>query len=217
MRFSSFVPWNNLKILATQLDDRSIKSCFVGTCPCLVNSVAIIYIYNYIYIYNFSALLCNCFFLTWLRGSRLHKVFESQGRLVSQSRKKDWFPSQEKRLASKQKKMWPRYCDTFRTYHFLYMYKNVADFIFLRLQTLTDTKRLFSCLSKNIDISNRQCLELDTLTAALLHRWCIFSLNKIPCLHDGCGWALLCKRTKISCDTVRSGNWVLHFLRVSHN
>ena len=67
------------------------------------------------------------------------------------------------------------------------MYKNVADFIFLRLQTLTDTKRLFSCLSKNIDISNRQCLELDTLTAALLHRWCIFSLNKIPCLHDGCG------------------------------
>lgn len=132
-------------------------------------------------------------------------------------KKKDWFPSQEKRLASKQKKMWPRYCDTFRTYHFLYMYKNVADFIFLRLQTLTDTKRLFSCLSKNIDISNRQCLELDTLTAALLHRWCIFSLNKIPCLHDGCGWALLCKRTKISCDTVRSGNWVLHFLRVSHN
>lgn len=135
MRFLSFVPWNNLKILATQLDDRSIKSCFVGTCPCLVNSVAIIYIYN------FSALLCNCFFLTWLRGSRLHKVFESQGRLVSQSRKKA-------RIKTKKTILWPRYCDTFGTYHFLYMYKNVADFIFLRLQTLTDTKRLLSCLSK---------------------------------------------------------------------
>ena len=203
MRFSSFVPWNNLKILATQLDDRSIKSCFVGTCPCLVNSVAIIYIY-------ITFLLYYAIVFSWLD-------FVAHAFTKSLRAKGDWFPSQEKRLASKQKKMWPRYCDTFRTYHFLYMYKNVADFIFLRLQTLTDTKRLFSCLSKNIDISNRQCLELDTLTAALLHRWCIFSLNKIPCLHDGCGWALLCKRTKISCDTVRSGNWVLHFLRVSHN
>jgi hypothetical protein len=93
MRFLSFVPWNNLKILATQLDDRSIKSCFVGTCPCLVNSVAIIYIYN------FSALLCNCFF--WLD-------FVAHAFTKSLRAKGDWFPSQEKRLASKQKK---QFCD----------------------------------------------------------------------------------------------------------
>ena len=46
------------------------------------------------------------------------------------------------------------------------------------------------------------------IDSCIVMHWCIFLLNKIPCLHDGCGWALFCKRTKISFDTVKSGNWV---------